>query len=166
MIRNTILGSVFMVLAPDTGGGTGGAEQGADNAAELEALKAQLKEANDKAAALEKEKADAAKEKMTEAEKKKAEAEELEKMKAATINDYKLTQVQKAGLAEEYAALITGNTQDEIKASGELLAKLVGDIRKETEADVKKTLANTGAPGAGDSPEEMDEQAFLESLYR
>lgn len=158
-------------MAPDTGagGGTGGAEPeetGQDYKAEVETLKTQLKEAQEKIKAAEAEKKEAEKAKMTEAEKKKAEAEELEKMKADTLAEYKSVQLQKAGLSDEYASLITGSTRDEIAASGELIRKLVDSVKTETEATVKKTVANTGAPGKGDDSQEMDEAAYYASLIK
>lgn len=126
---------------------------------ELEALK-KAKAEEDKA------KAEEAKAKMTAAEKAKAEKEELEKMKAETVRNYKLVSLQKAGVGEDYISLISGGTQEEINAQGELLAKLIADVRTETEAAVKKTVAKTGAPGAGAVNEEVSAEDFYKGLSR
>lgn len=137
-----------------------------DYKSENEALKAQLKDAEDRLKKAENEKKEAEKARMSESEKKKAEAEELEKMKADTLNEYKMVHLQRAGLGEEYISLITGSTRDEIAANGELVKQLVEKVRSETEAEVKKSVARTGAPGQGSAPEEVDATAFYESLIK
>ncbi len=74
--------------------------------------------------------------------------------------------MRQAGLDEEYLPLIAGETKDEIAASGELIRKLVEAVRTGTEAEVKKTLARTGAPGQGDEVTEMDPVDFYAGLVK
>lgn len=160
-------------FAPDTGAPTG-TEPVQEPAAEPDDLKKTQEELKKAQAELEafkkakaeedKAKAEEAKAKMTAAEKAKAEKEELEKMKAETVKNYKLVSLQKAGVGEDYISLISGGTQEEINAQGELLAKLIADVKAETEAAVKKTVAKTGAPGAGAESKELEAVDYFKSL--
>lgn len=137
-----------------------------DFKAEADALRVKLKETEERLKASEEKAKAEERAKMSDAEKRKADAEELERIRQETLKEYRLANLQKAGLDEEYLPLIAGETKDEIAASGELIRKLVEVVRTGTEAEVKKALARTGAPGQGDEVTEMDPVDFYAGLVK
>lgn len=160
-------------LSPNDGGGgapAGGQAEaakedaGVDFKAENETLKARVKEMEDKLHEAEERQKAEDRAKMTDAEKRKADAEELERVRQETLKEYRLVNLQKAGLSEEYLPLLAGTTKDEIAESGALVQRLVEAIRTSTEAEVKKGLARTGAPGTGAGSGELDPVTFFDSL--
>lgn len=143
-----------LYLDEDKGAGAGGAADPKPNEAtevdavrkELEALKAEnekLKAAEEsrKAKAEEERKA-----RLTEEQKK---AEEAQALRDSLVSQNRELQLKRAGLGDEYAALVTGNTAEEIKASGDLLARLVEKTKADAIASVKQAIAGGGAPGVG-----------------
>ena len=153
-------------LAPDTGDGNGGnADPDSGNGMnpdEAEAMRKELDELRKEKAEREKKAEEERQARMSEEEKAKA---AIEKERAAVLSEYRVLQLQGCGLDEEYSSLITGSTADEIKASGELLRKLIDKVRAETEAEVKKGISRTKAPGSGDSRSAAtDEDYYREVL--
>ena len=143
----------FYFLSPDTGGGDGGETtaaatdtEGTKPAEDTEAMKKELEALRKEKAEREKKAEEERQARMTEEEKAKA---AIEKERASVLAEYRTMQLQAAGLGDEYASLITGSTADEIKASGDLVRKLIEKTKAETEAEVKKGLSRTKAPGAG-----------------
>lgn len=165
-----LINRALTMLAPDGQGGGGSTdpqnqEPTADAAeqqtieqlqAELSKLKEEKKKAEEQA---EKER----KAKMTEEEKRKAEIDEARK----SLHDQHIElQMKSSGLDEEYKSLFIGSTVEEIKEKGSLISKLIDKIKAETEADVKKSISKTGAPGAGTPNEEMTAEAFYDAALR
>lgn len=154
-------------LAPDTGGTNGGeTEPEVDEtkkAEETEAMKKELDELRKEKAEREKKAEEERQARMTEEERSKA---AMEKERAAVLSDYRAMQLQAAGLGEEYASLITGTNTDEIKASGELIKKLIAKVRAETEAEVKKGISRTKAPGSGDEKSTVNDEDYYKSILK
>lgn len=155
-------------LAPDAGGGSGDGEKAPDaddtkKTEETEAMKKELEELRKEKAEREKKSEEERQARMTEEEKEKA---AIEKERAAVLSDYRTMQLQAAGLDEEYASLITGSTTDEIKASGDLLKKLIAKVKAETEAEVKKGISKTKAPGSGDDKSASTDEDYYKAILK
>lgn len=155
-------------LAPDTGGGNGDGENAPEadetkKADETEAMKKELEELRKEKAEREKKAEEERQARMTEEEKAKA---AIEKERATVLSDYRTMQLQAAGLDDEYASLITGSTADEIRASGDLLKKLIAKVKAETEAEVKKGISKTKTPGSGDDKGTTTDEEYYRNLLK
>ena len=154
-------------LAPDTGAGGGGETPPEDNKEkagdDTEAMRKELEELRKEKAEREKKAEEERQARMTEEEKAKA---AIEKERATVLSDYRTMQLQAAGLDEEYAQLITGSTADEIKASGDLVKKLIAKVKAETEADVKKGISKTKAPGSGDDKGTVTDEDYYKNILK
>ena len=152
---------------PDTGDGSGGepAPTGDDGKAgdDTEAMKKELETLRKEKAEREKKEAEEREAKLSEEEKAKA---AIEKDRASLLSEHRTLQLQAAGLDEEYASLITGSTADEIKASGELLRKLISKVKAETEAEVKKGISRTKAPGSGSDKTTTTDEDYYKSVLK
>ena len=162
-----LLRKMFYLL-PDTGGGNGGSDAAPGGntegkADEAEAMRKELETLRKEKAEREKKDAEEREAKLSEEEKAKA---QIEKEREAVLSDYRTMQLQAAGLDAEYAALITGSTTDEIKASGDLLKKLISKVKAETEAAVKKGLSRTKAPGSGDDRGTTTDEEYYSSILK
>ena len=157
-----------LYLDEDKGAGAGGVTNPKPDEAtevdavrkELEALKAEnekLKKADRQAKAEEERKA-----KLTEQQRK---AEEEKALRDSLVSQNRDFQLKKAGLDKKYAALVTGDTAEEIEASGALVAQLVEETKAAAIAEAKKGMAATGAPGVGGHEETMTlEEYTLKTL--
>ena len=156
-------------LMPDTGGGTGGDDSGKTGDQETkpdentEAMRKELEELRKEKAEREKKAEEERQARMTEEEKAKA---AIEKERATVLSDYRTMQLQAAGLDDEYASLITGSTADEIRASGDLLKKLIAKVKAETEAEVKKGISKTKTPGSGDDKGTTTDEEYYRNLLK
>lgn len=155
-------------LAPDSGGGNSGSEAGHSaeetrETGDTEAMKKELDELRKEKAEREKKAEEERQARMSEEEKAKA---EIEKERSAVLSEYRTLQLQSAGLDDGYASLITGNTADEIRSSGELIRKLIDKVKAETEAAVKKEISKTKAPGTGDGKNTVTDQDYYESILK
>lgn len=154
-----------IMLEPDTGGTGGGTQEPQPNKDEQEKtisnlqkeLEAMRKEKAEAAAKAEQEK----KAKMSEEEKRKA---EMDDARNALYEEHISLQLQTAGLDDEYRELFKGENVEEIKKRSALIGKLIGKVKADTEALVKKELSKTGAPGSGTKDSEMSAEAYYESL--
>ena len=160
LIRNKVF------LSPDTGGeagsGTGSQEPGqTEDQKTIEGLNARIKELEDEKKASEAKANAEKKARMSEEEKSKAEIDEMRK---SLFEEHVNLQLKSAGLEEEFKPLFTGATVEEIKGKGELIGKLIANVKAATEADVKKAIAKTGAPGSGTENVEMSAEDYYASL--
>lgn len=100
--------------------------------------------------------------KLTEQQRK---AEEEKALRDSLVSQNRDFQLKKAGLDKKYAALVTGDTAEEIEASGALVAQLVEETKAAAIAEAKKGMAATGAPGVGGHEETMTlEEYTLKTL--
>jgi len=172
-----------LMLAADDGGSGGGPADAADDKkptvepkedpkkdpasgspdqTELEKTKKELAELKAREAAAEKARKDAERQKMSDDERKAAELKDLQDN---LVKQNRIVQLQKAGLDEEYLALVAGSTAEEVEQSGALLAKLVAKVKADTEAEVKKGIAQTGAPGSGGpATTKVDSKTFFKNI--
>ena len=152
-------------FAPDTGGEGGGTppEKNEETKTEdAEAMKAELEALRKEKAEREKKAEEERQARMSEEEKAKA---RIEKERESVMAEYRTLQLQSSGLDDEYASLITGSTADEIKASGDLVRKLIAKVKADTETEVKKGISRTKAPGTGgDKAASNDEEYYREVL--
>lgn len=81
------------------------------------------------------------------ADQKKAEEEKA--LRDSLVAANREIQLKRAGIGDEYASLVSGTTAEQIKASGDLLAKLVEETKAAAIASVKQTLSGSGEPGVG-----------------
>lgn len=130
---------------------------------EVEKLKAEVEKLKKEKADKEKAEQEAKLAAMSEDERKKAEQDALRKQ---LVEENRKIQLQKVGLDDEFAELVTGETAEEISKRGELIQKLVTKVKAETEATVKKGLARTPVPGEGATTQTTDAKTFYESILK
>lgn len=159
-----------LYLDEDKGAGAGGVtDPKPDEATEVEAVRKELEALKAENEKLRKEEADRQakaeeerKAKLTEEQRK---AEEEKALRDSLVSQNRDFQLKKAGLDKKYAALVTGDTAEEIEASGALVAQLVEETKAAAIAEVKKGMAATGAPGVGGHEETMTlEEYTLKTL--
>ena len=157
-----------LYLDEDKGGGAGGvANPKPDETTEVDAVRKELEALKAENEKLKKEEADRQakaeeerKAKLTEEQKK---AEEEQALRDSLVSQNRDLQLKRSGLGAEYAVLVTGNTAEEIKASGDLLAKLVEETKADAIASVKQAIAGSGAPGTGAG---TDKEVSLEDFTK
>lgn len=155
---------------PAGGGDEPSADPSADPAsvgnAEAEKLKKQLEEERLAREAAEKKLAEEAKGRMTEDQRRQV---ELEEERRSLLAEHEILQLKAVGVTEEFQPLVAGSNSGEVHRNGELLGKLIEQVRAETEAKVKKDLARTGAPAAdlGDNGDgEVDGESYFTELLK
>lgn len=135
---------------------------GSPEQTELEKAKKEVAELKAREAAAEKARKDAERQKMSDDERKAADLKDLQDN---LVRQNRIIQLQKAGLDEEYLALVAGATAEEVEQSGALLAKLVAKVKADTETAVKKGVAQTGAPGSGGpANQKVDSKTFYKTI--
>lgn len=159
-----------LYLDEDKGAGAGGvADPKPDEATEVDAVRKELEALKAENEKLKKEEADRQakaeeerKAKLTEEQRK---AEEEKALRDSLVSQNRDFQLKKAGLDKKYAALVTGDTAEEIEASGALVAQLVEETKAAAVAEAKKGMAATGAPGVGGHDDAMTlEEYTLKTL--